>query len=60
MIDTKKLIIKNIGHSPVVVADVVVVVFAANNQTNTYFYTFLRNKKDSYKTLHYSIYCKSE
>jgi hypothetical protein len=33
-----------------VVVVVVVVVCAANNQTNTYFYTFLRDKiKDSYK-----------
>jgi flagellar basal body-associated protein FliL len=51
----KQTLEKN-GHSLVVVAVVVVVVVvvavvivvvvcAANNQTNTYFYTFLRDKK---------------
>ncbi len=61
MIDTKKTL-KNKDHSlvVVVVVDVVVVVCAANNQTNTYFYIFLRDKKDSYKQLCYSIYCGSE
>ncbi len=43
----------------VVAVVIVVVVCAANNQTNTYFYTFLRDKKDWYKQLRYSTYCGS-
>ncbi len=46
---------ENLPVVVVVVDDAVDVVCAANNQTNTYFYTFLRNKKDSYNKLRYSI-----